>query len=238
MAPEGFIDPAALDRSLSGLRRAPSGDGLMDALQHVLAATRELFSASGAGFMMLDDSSMLCSVAATDEPGRVLEACQEETGRGPCVEAVTFDRMTHTDDLAGDDRWPELRPQVPQAGVRAVLGVPIHVSGVPVGALNVYRDAPHGWSEGEMGALASYGTVIEGLLRTALQAQEHELLAQQLQHALDHRVVIERAVGAIMGRERVDALTAFNQLRQLARNAGRRVADVAAELLEAVAPGG
>jgi GAF domain-containing protein len=237
MAVEGHIDPAALDRSLSAVDRDTVDHGLMEALQRVLVAACELFSASGAGFMMLDDGKVLCSVAATDAPGRLLEERQEQCGHGPCVDAVTFDRITSTPDLGGDNRWPELRPELPEAGVRAVLGIPIRASGVAVASLNVYRKSPHDWDESEIAALSSYGRVAEGLLRTALQAREHELLAQQLQHALDNRIVIERAVGVIMGRERVDPVTAFNQLRDRARRTERKAADIAAELLDEIASG-
>jgi GAF domain-containing protein len=236
-AAEGHIDSAALDRSVAVLRGKPSGEGLMDALQEVLVAACQLFSASGAGFMMLDDSEMLCSVAATDEPGRVLEECQEQVGHGPCVDSVAFDRITATADIAVDDRWPELIPEVPEAGVRAVLGVPIRVDGVAVGSLNVYCDEAHEWDQSDSSALESYGLLVAGLLRTALQSRERERLAEQLQHALDNRVVIERAVGVVMGRERVDAVTAFNQLRGHARSSERKVADVAAELLDETARG-
>jgi GAF domain-containing protein len=237
MANEAHIDPAALERSLSALTPDGSHNELREALQHLLMATRHLFSASGAGFMMLDDSSMLCSVAATDQPGRLLEERQERDGHGPCVDAVTFDEVTATADLATDARWPELLPEVPEAGVRAVLGVPIRASGVAVGSLNIYRDHPYEWDESDIAALTSYGRLVEDLLRTALQAREHEALADQLQHALDNRVVIERAVGVTMGRERVDAVTAFNQLRRRARSAQRKVAEIAAELLDEVARG-
>jgi GAF domain-containing protein len=234
MADRGHIDPAALDRSLSRLRPSTSGDGLMDALQQVLQATCQLFSATGAGFMMLDDSSLLCSVAATDDPGRLLEERQEQSGRGPCVDTVAFDRITATADLSADDRWPELLPELPQGGVRAVLGIPIRADGVVVGALNVYCHHPHEWDASDADALTAFGNVIEGLLRTALHARQREVLAQQLQHALDHRIVIERAVGVIMGRDRVDAVTAYNQLRDHARSTQRKVADVAAELLDEI----
>lgn len=234
MASEGFIDSGALDRSLAALRERPSDDGLMAALYHVMAATQQLFDATGCGIMMVDDSSLLSAVAATDEAGRLLETVQQQTGRGPCVDALTFDRTVPSSDLADDDRWPVLAPLLPSAGVRAVLGVPLHVNRVPVGSLNVYRDQPSDWAESELAALEAYATLIEGLLQTALQARQGEQLAEQLQHALTHRVVIERAVGMIMARENINAVAAFNRLRHQARSAERKVADVAAELLAAI----
>ena len=237
MATEGFIDRVALDRSLSALREHGSEGQLIDALQQVLGATCELFSASGAGLMLLDESSALCSVAATDAPGRRLEERQEQVGHGPCVDAVVLDQVTETSDLAEEARWPELIPELPDAGVRAVLGVPVRLNGVAVGALNVYRRQPHTWDKTEIAALTSYGGLIEGVLRTALQAHQRTQLAEQLQHALDNRVVIERAVGVIMARERTDPVTAFNQLRKRARSSERRIVDLAEELLLSISTG-
>ena|SRR5579875_67298 len=237
MAAEGFINGAALERSLSALREHGSEGQLIEALQQVLGATCELFSASGAGLMLLDESSALCSVAATDEAGRKLEERQEQGGHGPCVEAVVLDQVTESSDLAEDERWPQLRPDLPAAGVRAVLGVPVRLNGVAVGALNVYRDQPHAWDRSEVAALTSYGGLIEGVLRTALQAHQRTQLAEQLQHALDNRVVIERAVGVLMERDRTDPVTAFNQLRSRARSSERKIVDLAEELLLSIPTG-
>jgi GAF domain-containing protein len=230
MAIHGFIDPTALDRSLAALRERPTDGGLMAALEQVMAATRQLFDATGAGVMLIDDRSVLAAVAATDQAGRRLEVLQEEVGHGPCVDALTFDRIVTANDLAGDERWPALR-ELPDAGVCAVLGVPLHADHVPVGSLNVYRDRPHEWTDSEVAALTGYSALVEGVLQTALHARQRERLAEQLQHALDHRVVIERAVGVIMGRQNINAVAAFNQLRRQARSAQRAVAEVAAELL-------
>lgn len=232
--PEVHVNSDTLKRHLAALRSSVPRDGRMDSLQQLLMATPQLFSASGAGLMMLDESSMLCALAATDEKGRLLEETQEKCGHGPCVDTVTLNRITHTADLAADDRWPELVPVLPRAGIHAVMGVPIRANGVPVGALNLYRDRPYAWDDSDLDALTAYGTLIEGLLQAALEAHEHERLAEQLQHALDNRVMIERAVGAIMARERIDAVSAFNRLRRRARSSQEKVADVAAEVLEEV----
>jgi GAF domain-containing protein len=181
--------------------------------------------------MMVDEGATLSFVAATDATSRLLEVRQEEDGEGPCVDSLTFDHVVRTRDLAADERWPKLLPELPEAGVRAVLGVPLHIENVPVGSLNVFRDHPSDWSEAEVAALEAYAEVIESLLRSALHARQREQLAAQLQSALDSRVTIERAVGMVMARERVNAVSAFNRLRTTARSTGRKVVDVAAELL-------
>ncbi len=232
MLTESFIDQRGLDASLRALRSQIDAKPLQDALETILDATRSLFEAKGAGVMFVDQGSMLRAVAATDEPGYLLESRQQETGEGPCVDALVMDRIVLCGDLAGDPRWPKLRPDVPDGGVRAVLGVPIHAANVTVGSLNVYRDVPCDWSETEIEALESYALLIERLLVSALQAEQLTQLAEQLQHALDGRVLIERAVGVIMGREAVDAVTAFNRLRSIARSSERKAADVAAEILD------
>ncbi|MGH2856712.1 MAG: GAF and ANTAR domain-containing protein [Solirubrobacteraceae bacterium] len=234
MAVERFIDPMMLQRSLASLGHRRAEDSLMQALQQVLAATRELFGVAGAGLMMVDDQSVLSAVAATDEPGHLLEVRQQEIGHGPCVDSLTLDRVITTADLAVDHRWPGLTPELPDRGVRAVLGVPVHVDRVPVGSLNVYHHRPGEWDPSEISALEAYSGLIESLLVAALQAHHRGQLAEQLQHALNHRVVIERAVGVIMGRHNLGAVAAFNKLRSTARSSQRKVADVAAEILDEI----
>jgi AmiR/NasT family two-component response regulator len=58
-------------------------------------------------------------------------------------------------------------------------------------------------------------------------------LVEQLQYALDHRVVVERAVGVMMATEGLDPVAAFDRLRRTARDRRARVAHVAEEVLRA-----
>ena len=69
------------------------------------------------------------------------------------------------------------------------------------------------------------------MVSAALAAHDHGVLADQLRYALDYHVVIERAVGYLMGAHSLDAVTAFDVLRKRARDSRRRVADVAAEVI-------
>jgi GAF domain-containing protein len=228
------IEREALDRALQGVDvgRLGSGGEVEDALARVVDATRALFGVTGAGLMLLDDAAALRYVVATDEPGRVLEVAQEETGEGPCVDSLIENVTVTTRDLAKDPRWPRLEPYVVPKRVHAVLGVPVTVAGSAVGSLNVYVDRDYEWDDSEVDAIRSFAAVIDNVMTTALLLQRSSRVTDQLQHALDHRVEIERAVGIVMATKQLDAVRAFNQLRMTARSAREPVIDVARRVIE------
>jgi len=225
------VDPEKLAASLRELSHADDRD-ITAALDGIVAACVELFGVTGAGLMIADQQNALRYVAASDGPGRVLEEVQTRTGQGPCVDTFVNREVVTTDDLAAETRWPASRDAIAEHGVRAVLGVPVHLGGVTVGSLNVYMDRPHQWDESERAALVRYSEVLETTLGAAITARHAGELADQLQYALDYRVVIERAIGYLMAAHGADAVTAFDALRRAARNQRRKVADVARQLLD------
>jgi GAF domain-containing protein len=229
----GFIDPQALSSSLDALRGlVRDGGELRSALTNVTDAVAGLFPVGGAGLMLIDDGQVLRYLAATDPASAALEAAQEELGHGPCVDSLVHNVLVTTSDVLTDERWPALGERLETAGVRAVLGVPVELAGGPVGSLNVYRQEPYEWDESECAALQAFAGVVNSLMGSAVQAHEQSAVVAQLQHALDSRVQIERAVGLLMGREGIDAVDAFARLRSTARNRRIKVVAVAAELLE------
>jgi anti-anti-sigma factor len=230
------IDPRALAESVDGLEAVVSGsESVEDGLERVIGATQQLFAVTGTGLMLADSGATLRYVVSTDDGARVLETAQEELGEGPCVDAFVGGSSFVSDDLADDERWPRLGPMLAPKGVRAVLGVPTRLSGTPVGSLNVYRNTPYRWDDSDLEAIEAYNGVIESLLASAIAAQRRGRVIVQLQEALDTRVVIERAVGFLMGRHGIDAVRAFELLRRAARDSRRKVADVAADVLDGLA---
>jgi GAF domain-containing protein len=224
------IDEEALRSSLQRLRDAAFDADVVGVMSRAVDAVHGVFGYGGAGIMVITESGNLSYVAASDETGRQLEEAQASAGRGPCYESYVYARAVVSSDVHTDDRWPELRNQL-SVRVRAVAGAPVLLGGSPVGTLNVYREAPVDWDKSEVNALIAYSRLIAEVLAAALAAQEHSTVASQLQYALDYRVVIERAVGYLMGIRRLDAVTAFDVLRRQARDSRRRVADVATDLL-------
>jgi anti-anti-sigma factor len=205
--------------------------GLTASLREVIDAVPPLFGVDGAGLMMVDEGIALQELASSDEPGRTLELLQQELGEGPCADTLTEDVVVATRDVRVDERWPNLGPRMQGVGVAAVLGVPTHLAGGAVGALNVYRSEPYEWTDDDVAALQTYNGVLERLIALAVAAQRHDELAQQLQTALDSRVVIERAIGLLMGRHGLEATEAFDRMRKAARSQRRRVYDLALDLL-------
>jgi len=224
------IDEEALRSSLLRLREAAFDVDVVGVMKRTVDAVHGVFGYGGAGIMFITESGYLSYVAASDEAGRQLEEAQASVGQGPCYESYVYAREVVSIDVHADSRWPDLRTQL-SFQVRAVAGTPILLGGSPVGTLNVYRDEPVEWDKSDVNALTAYSSLIAEVLATALAAQERGLVADQLQYALDYRVVIERAVGYLMGTHRLDAVTAFDVLRKRARDSRCRNAEAATEML-------
>lgn len=224
------IDESALSSSLQHLREAASDADVAGVLKRTVDSVHAVFGYSGAGVMFVTESGYLSYVAASDEVGRQLEEAQAAAGQGPCYESYVYAREVVSSDVCADERWPGLTSRL-SGSVRAVAGVPVLLGGSPVGTLNVYRDEPVDWDTSDINALTAYSSLVADVLAAALTAQDRGVLADQLQYALDYRVVIERAVGYLMGRHGLDPVTAFDVLRRRARDLRRRVADVAGEIL-------
>jgi GAF domain-containing protein len=226
------VDGEALARSLADLNLPdPGSSDVQSGIARVVRGAASVFAGSGVGLMLIaEDGHTLRYIASSDDVARQLELAHEQAGEGPCVDAFVCDACVKTDDLATESRWPGLRAELGDQPIRAVLGLPTRL-GAPVGTLNVYCQQPRAWDESETAALEAYNSLLEARLAESLLTERHDRVVGQLQFALDSRVTIERAIGLLMGRDGVDGVTAFNELRRAARSSRRRVKAVAEELL-------
>ena len=105
-----------------------------------------------AGIMLVDDSQALHYVGATDARSAALEAAQEESGEGPCVDSSLWGRPVLQPDLAttGPGRWPAFSAGALEAGIGAVFALPLRVGGIRLGVLDLYRDQPGELSSREL----------------------------------------------------------------------------------------
>jgi GAF domain-containing protein len=142
--------------------------------------------------------------------------------------------LVDTEDLAAEVRWPKFSPVAVERGLRAVLASPIPYNHQAIGVVVVFSATVHPWSsEGEL-ALVAFTDLAALTIANTLQSEERGELATQLQRALDARVVIEQAKGALVAQEGLSEREAFERLRRQARSQRRRVVEVAAEILAAI----
>ncbi len=227
------IARVALDESLRGLASsALDALDVGDAIARVVGASRTLFEVDGAGLMLVDDAAALRYVVSTDDKAHALERVQEETATGPCVDSLVLQEVVVSRNASADERWPLIQDGLAEAGIRAVLGLPISVASTTVGSLNVYRTVEYEWDESDEEALREYASLIEHVMTSGLLARRSGEVVDQLERALERRVTIDRAVGVVMGTERLGPVEAFARIRAVARNRRIRADVVAEQVLE------
>jgi GAF domain-containing protein len=226
------IGPTDLAKSIGALGSLDPERGLAPTLQQIADAAKQLFSADGAGLMLVDADGQLRWASASDQTAQSIEDGQERLAQGPCAVAFSQRLPATIRNIHTEPDWQEFTQVLLAEGICAALSVPVELDGGVIGTLDIYAGDPRDWDPSEVAALQAYAGLVASLLSAATTAQVKGRLADQLQAALEHRWLIEQAKGVLMGREQVDAQTAFERLRGAARSSTRRLADVAKDVTD------
>jgi GAF domain-containing protein len=224
------IDPTDLAKSIGALGSLDPARGLAPTLQQVTDGAEQLFRVDAAGLMLVDAEGQLRWASASDQTAQTVEDEQERLAKGPCAVAFSQRLPAAIRDIRIEPDWQEFAQVLLGEGICAGLSVPVELDGGVIGTLDIYSRQARDWDPSEVAALQAYAGLVASLLSAATTAQVKGRLADQLQAALEHRWLIEQAKGVVMGREQVDAQTAFERLRGAARSSTRRLADVAKEV--------
>ncbi|MDQ3732632.1 MAG: GAF and ANTAR domain-containing protein [Actinomycetota bacterium] len=201
---------------------------------HVLAdRSVELLDADAAGIMLGDQRGGLHPVASSTEEARLIELFEHQNNEGPCLDCFRSGEPVALADLETmRASWPAFTVRLEQLGFHAAQAIPMRLRTQVIGALNIFRTSPGVLSESDSRlaqALADVATV--GLLQErAVSARD--ILAEQLQTALNSRIVIEQAKGMIAERAGLQMTEAFQLLRGHARKHGTKLSDVAARVID------
>jgi GAF domain-containing protein len=193
----------------------------------------ELLDAAEVGLVLADPQGRLRVMAASTERMRMLDLFEVQSNEGPCLECYRSGEPVLNIELdSALARWPVFTPMARSAGFHAVHALAMRLRDQVIGAVNIFHTAQVAMSERDAHlaqALADVATI--GLLQE--RAVRHATdLSEQLQRALNSRVVIEQAKGVVAERATVDMDTAFSWLRGYARGNNRRLAEVAVAVVE------
>ena len=220
-------DRERLIASLAAFARSMSESyDLDEALTRLGDALAEAIDVTGVGISVTDPDGLLRYTTATNELVAEIEQVQEAAQRGPCYEAFKIHRPVLVSDIDERPDWGEFRDAASRLGLRAVAGVPMSVRRDVLGAVNLYEREQRTWTPEDIEIAGLFSDMAAGyLVHTALE--QSRALAEQLQTALDTRVVIEQAKGVLASEWGVGVDEAFTTLRTHVRRQGLTLHDAA-----------
>jgi transcriptional regulator with GAF, ATPase, and Fis domain len=206
---------------------------VIDFLDMLADRSARLLGVSAVGVLLADPRGHLRVAAASSEAAGLVELFQIQNDQGPCLDCFRTGQPVIAAGLAGlDQRWPRFAAAATQAGFGAVHALPMRLRDQVIGALNLFSTGTDALSQADLRigqALADVATI--GLLQER-NVRRAETIAEQLQGALNSRVVIEQAKGRLAERLGLDMDQAFALLRNRARNTNQRLTDVAHQVID------
>jgi GAF domain-containing protein len=196
--------------------------GTLEAI--VVTAVNTIDNAQYAGVNLLDHGRFLPQAVA-GQPPLTLDALQQKTGTGPCIDSSRDQVTLRVDDVATDPRWPVYAKLATSLGVASMLCVPLWVDDQRLGSVSLYGIEPHGFT-GHHEQLANLFATHAALVLADAQR------TQQLRQALANRDTIGQAKGILMERHRITADAAFAVLTEHSQRVNRKLTVVARELCE------
>jgi transcriptional regulator with GAF, ATPase, and Fis domain len=216
-----------------------AGYDVIEFLQALTERSVELLDVNAAGLLLAGSGGVLRLVAASTEQARILELFQIQENEGPCLDCYRTGQVVTVSDIGSAEaaaRWPRFAAAARQAGFAGVHAIPMRLRDQVIGTLNLFRAQVNGLDPAvarAARALVDVATI--GILQERA-VREREVVAGQLQVALNSRVVIEQAKGILAERLRISPDEAFVLLRRYARDHNHPLTDLAGDVIRGTAP--
>ena len=192
---------------------------VVDLLDTLLLECTQILDCEAGGLLLVDAVGQLQVVASTNEEADFVEFMQVGAGSGPCIDCFTTGTAVTVADIdESGTQWPEFRTAALQKGFRSVLATPMRLRGEVLGTMNLFSTliGPMNPRDAAIAqALTDVATI--GILQER-NIRETGIVAEQLQRALDSRILIEQAKGVLSETASVGMDEAFAMLRGYARN--------------------
>ncbi len=206
---------------------------VLELLHTLCERSVELLQADAASLILADPRGVLHVMASTTEQAKLLELFVLQADEGPCLDCYsTGEQIVNVDLHEVEERWPRFRAATIAVGYRSTHALPLRLRGQVIGVLNLFciEQATLSGSDVDLGqALCDIATV--GLLQERT-VRRGEVLAEQLQSALNSRILLEQAKGVLSERARISLDDAFGLMRAHARRNHLQLTTVANSLID------
>lgn len=205
---------------------------VVDLLHWLVEECTRILDTQAGGLMLVDAARVLQLIASTSEEAELVEILQIAAGEGPCLECFRTGRPVTVGDIsASAASWPEFAAGALDHGFRSVHATPLRLRGEVIGTMNLFSVhvgelAPADVSVAQaLADVATIGSLQERTIRSANN------VAEQLQFALDSRILIEQAKGVLAASSKLSMNAAFNAMRTHARAQNRTLRGVAEDVI-------
>jgi hypothetical protein len=187
----------------------------------------ELLGPAEITLLMSGAGGQLTVAASTSGLAVELASFEELHREGPCTSCLSSGEPCLNESLAsGATPWPRFATAARDAGFQLVSALPMRRHAETVGVVGVLTAGqPLAAADARLARTLAEAATIAILQQRALRGSLAK--SEQLQHALDSRVLIEQAKGAVAARLGVRPDAAFELLRSYARRHNRTLAAVA-----------
>jgi GAF domain-containing protein len=215
-----------------------AGYDLMEFLQTLTDRCVELLEVDAAGLLLADSRGALRLLAASTEEARVVELFQIQNDEGPCLDCYRTGQAVIVSDIRSErtaSRWPRFAAATREMGYAGVHAIPMRLRDQVIGTLNLFRASPVALDPAVVvAATALVDVATIGILQERAVRQQ-EVVAGQLQVALNSRVIIEQAKGVLAERLRVTPDEAFVLLRHYARDHNHPLTQLSGDVIRGTA---
>jgi GAF domain-containing protein len=192
----------------------------------------ETLDVSAAGLMLVAPEGDLRVVASSSEAARIVELFEIQGAEGPCVDCYRTGSPVFGENAAEvNRRWPRFARVAGDVGFQSVHAIPMRLRGKVVGALNLFRQDPGRLSPMDVLAAQALADVSTIAILQYEAGRHAQIVNDQLNNALNSRIMIEQAKGIVGERLGVDMEGSFTILRRYARSHNSRLVDVALDVI-------
>jgi GAF domain-containing protein len=212
-----------------------SAEGL-DAVELLTLLTErcvEVLGASAAGTVLITSDGEVGTMASWGSATGTSELFEIQCTQGPSFECSRSSvAIVNQPVRASAHRWPRFAEVCRDAGYQSVCALPLRLRGQTIGVLSLFLAEEDPMGQDDLAAAQAFADVATIALLHRRCADAADEVIGELQHALQSRIVLEQAKGALAERAGTDVDGAFGLLRTYARNRNLRLIDVAQAVVE------
>jgi len=192
----------------------------------------EVLDVAAAGIMLAGAGGGLRVMTSSSNAMRVLELFEVQAQEGPCLDCYRTGQPVLNEILVTEGRWPRFAAEALAAGFQSVQALPLRLRGNIIGALNLFHTDQAALAEGDVEIAQAFADVATIAMLQHRAGLEGQVLNEQLQQALNSRVLIEQAKGVTAERAGLSMEESFRALRTHARNHNLGLVDVARGVID------